>query len=97
MNRGELAERVLLEIGRQARRIRRRPRPKPWRHWDVNRDLDDRELGPLYTPRWFGEAAQTEAGRVRHLRAVYTLAAADLVTLVKSDGDGVRGVERRDP
>jgi hypothetical protein len=86
MKTGQLNEVVLVEIARQQRRIGRRPRPEPWRRWAVDRDQDDRTLGPRYSPSWFGEAAATEAGRVRHLRAVYALADCGLVQLVKSEG-----------
>jgi hypothetical protein len=86
MSTGQLNEAVLVEIARQQRRIKRRRRPEPWRRWDVARDQDDRTFGPLYSPRWFGPAAATEAGRVRHLRAVYALADCGLVQVVKSEG-----------
>lgn len=86
MKTSDLREVVLVEIARQERRIKRRPRPKPWRKWDVWRDEDDRAMGPKYSSAWFSEATRSEAGRQRHLRAVYALAAANLVSLVKSEG-----------
>ena len=47
---------------------------------------DDLEYGPSYSPSWFGDAAGTEARRVRLLRTVYRLGAAGLVDIVKSEG-----------
>ena len=85
MNRDELAAMVLAEVARQCDAIRNRPKPPAWKTWEALPD-DDREYGPRYSPTWFGDATATEAGRVRLLRAVYRLADAGLLTIVKSEG-----------
>ena len=86
MNRDELAALVLAEVARQCDAIAARPRPPVWQSWAAREDAADRERGPRYTPRWFGDAAATEAGRVRLLRALYRLADAGMLTLEKSEG-----------
>lgn len=86
MNRDELAALVLAEVARQCDAIRSRPKPPAWQSWSVREDDNDRDYGPRYSPKWFGDAATTEAGRVRLLRTVYRLADAGLLTLVKSEG-----------
>ncbi len=85
MNRDELAAMVLAEVARQCDAIRNRPKPPAWKTWEALPD-DDREYGPRYSPTWFGDVTATEAGRVRLLRAVYRLADAGLLTIVKSEG-----------
>ena len=86
MNRDELAALVLLELHRQCEAIRTRPKPPAWKTWAVRDHATDLEYGPRYSPSWFGEAAGTEARRVRLLRTVYRLADAGLVDIVKSEG-----------
>jgi hypothetical protein len=60
------------------------------RFWHVvlGRELHDadREYGPRYSPTWFEDETATEAGRVRFLRTVYSLADTGLLTVVKSEG-----------
>ena len=84
MTQAELDATVLNEVARQEAQIRRRPRPEPWRRWDVQRDEEDRERGPLYSPQWFGALAADEAGRVRFLRTVRRLEAAGLLAIGRS-------------
>lgn len=84
--RDDLAAEVLTELARREAEIASRPRPPAWRTWDVRADADDREFGPRYSPAWFGDAAATEARRVRLLRTVYRLAGAGLVTVLKNEG-----------
>jgi hypothetical protein len=40
----------------------------------VRNHAADIEFGPRFSPSWFGDAADTEARRVRSLRIVYLLA-----------------------
>lgn len=91
MDIDDLNEVVLLEIYRQCEAIRVRGKPAAWRSWEVNRDMDDREYGPRYSPAWFGDG--TEAARVRLLRTVYRLHAAGLVKAVKSEGGRLERVK----
>jgi hypothetical protein len=86
LTRDDLAVLVLTELARREAEIAARPRPPAWRVWDVRPDADDREYGPRYSPAWFGDAATTEARRVRFLRTVYRLADAGLVAVLKSEG-----------
>lgn len=86
MNRDELAALVLVKVAQQCDTIGARPRPPAWKTWETRDDDADREIGPRYSPTWFGDATATEAGRVRLLRTVYRLADAGLLTLVKSEG-----------
>ncbi len=86
MNRDELDVMVLVEVAQQCAAIRARPRPPVWQSWSRKSHDADRELGPRYTPTWFPDVTTTEAGRVRVLRAVYRLANAGLLAVVKSEG-----------
>jgi len=86
MDRDELAALILLELHRRCEAIRTRPKPPAWKTWDVRDHADDIDYGPRYSPSWFGDAADTEARRVRLLRTVYRLADAGLVDIVKSEG-----------
>jgi hypothetical protein len=86
LTRDDLAILVLTELARREAEITTRPRPPAWRVWDARPDADDREFGPRYSPTWFGDAAATEARRVRLLRTVYRLADAGLVAVTKSEG-----------
>ncbi|QDV34100.1 hypothetical protein [Tautonia plasticadhaerens] len=86
MNRDDLARLVLIEVQQRCEAIRSRPRPPQWKCWSVLKHDLDVAHGPCYSPRWFGDASATEAGRVRLLRAVYRLADSGLLTIVKSEG-----------
>lgn len=96
MNREELAKRVLIEVARRAKAIRYRPRPRAWQTWAVREDQADRDYGPRYSPTWFADATDTEAGRVRFLRTVYRLTDAGLLAVVKSEGGRLERVRLTD-
>jgi hypothetical protein len=78
----------LVGVAEACEAVAARPSPPPWRWWDVRDLAADLKHGPRYSPRWFGGLTATEAGRIRVLRALYGLADAGLVTLVKSEGAG---------
>jgi hypothetical protein len=84
--RDDLAAEVRTELARREAGIASRPRPPAWRTWDVRAGADDREFGPRYSPAWVGDAAATEARRVRLLRTVYRLADAGLLVTSTSEG-----------
>jgi hypothetical protein len=88
MTRDELTELVLTEVHRRCKAVRSRPRPPAWKRWEVEELQFDLKYGPRYTPKWFGELAATEAGRVRLLRTLYRLADAGLLIVVKSHWGG---------
>jgi hypothetical protein len=86
VNRDELDKLVLMEVKRQCDLVRDRPRPPAWQKWTVRLHELDLEHGPLYTPAWFADLAATNAGRVRLLRIIHKLAAADLLDAFRSAG-----------
>jgi hypothetical protein len=78
--------RILAELAEREMEIATRPEPPSWRHWErVPLELD-RELGPVYSPRWFGDETATNAGRQRFLRAIYALEQRGLLVIVRSEG-----------
>lgn len=91
--RDDLAAIVLAELARREAEIAARPRPPAWKTWEARPDADDREYGPRYSPTWFGDAAATEARRVRLLRTVYRLAGAGLVAVLKSEGGRLERIQ----
>lgn len=91
MTRNDLAETVLLEVERQLAAILARPRPQKWQVWDIDRDLDDREFGPRYSPSWFGNL--TEAGRLRFLRTVKRLEEAGLLDITRTEAGRLERVK----
>lgn len=96
MSRDDLGALMLAEVLRRCDEAHARPRPPRWKTWEVREDDDARELGPRYSPGWFGAAAATEAGRVRFLRTLYRLADAGLVLVEKSKGGRLERVRLSD-
>jgi hypothetical protein len=90
MDRAKLDVLVLGELARRMEAIRRRRKPPRYYTSEYREDSEDRELGPRYTPLWFGELTAEEAGRQAVLRTVYRLAAAGLVQVAKCAGEGRR-------
>jgi hypothetical protein len=86
MDRDELAGIVLAGVKRQCDEIRSRPKPETRQWWLFGQHELDLEFGPLYSPNWFENLTPTNAGRIRVLRVTYSLADAELLTLVKSAG-----------
>lgn len=90
MTRDELTALVLAKVAERCEEVATRPKPR-W-PWDVREHEHDLERGPRYSPTWFGELADTEARRVRVLRALYRLGEAGLIEVIKSDGNRLERV-----
>ncbi|MGA7496119.1 MAG: hypothetical protein WBX00_05255 [Isosphaeraceae bacterium] len=88
MSRDDLARIALLEVARRCVEVETRPVPKAWEHVAKYYHAQDRAFGPRYSPTWFGALTETEAGRVRALRALRGLEKAGLVILVRSEWAG---------
>jgi hypothetical protein len=93
MTRDDLAALVLTELSRREAEIAKRKPPPAWKKWEVGAFELDRDFGPKYSPTWFGDAAETEAGRQRFLRTVYQLERAGLVVLWRSEAGRLERVQ----
>jgi hypothetical protein len=92
MNRDELYKIVLTTIMEQCEAARLRPKPPAWNPWAVREYAFDLKYGPKYRPGWFGRVTESEAGRIRILRSIYSLAEADLLDVLKSEGGRLKRV-----
>jgi hypothetical protein len=86
MNRDELYKIMLTTIMERCEAARLRPKPPAWNLWAVQEHEFDLKYGPEYRPSWFGRLTESEAGRIRILRFIYSLTEADLLHLLKSRG-----------
>jgi MoxR-like ATPase len=86
MTRETLEETVLQAIAEAWDAAKRLPKPA-WRRWEIEDWQLGIECGPKYGPALFGDLIQSNADRVRILRVVQKLEAAELVECFKSHPD----------
>ena len=91
-----LEYRILVTIEAQHQAAQDDPEPAKWQKWDHREWEIDREFNRRYSPRWFGPAAASEAGRVRHLRAIRRLGDEGSLEILRGDAGKLERVRLTD-